>query len=51
MTIEEPMYRWRNWEITDSSVPFAKVDAGTARWLLGRPEESGTVVYTVKYTW
>jgi len=52
VTIEEPMYRWRTWEITDSSVPFTKVDARNVRWQLDvEPEGSGTVVYTVKYTW
>ena len=50
--IQEPMYRWRTWEITKSSTPFTKLDSRLVRWTVDvEPESSATVTYTVKYTW
>ncbi|MEO0586255.1 MAG: DUF4139 domain-containing protein [Planctomycetota bacterium] len=52
VTIREPMYRWRNWEITESSLEFDKVDSKTIHFdATVAPEGQTEVTYTVRYTW
>jgi hypothetical protein len=52
VVVREPLYRWRNWEITKSSVPFKKIDSRTIEWTLEVPsEEAKSITYTVHYTW
>lgn len=49
--LERP-YRWSNWEITEKSDDFAKLDAATIAFELDIPAEGKHVVrYTVSYTW
>ncbi|MFP3936743.1 MAG: DUF4139 domain-containing protein [Phycisphaerae bacterium] len=50
--VREPMYRWRNWRITESSHEWEKRDAFNVEWSV--PVEAGeeaVVTYTVEYTW
>jgi hypothetical protein len=52
VNIVEPMYRWNEWKITESSVKFNKKDSRTSEVLVSVPANSEkTVTYTVKYTW
>lgn len=48
----EPMYRWRNWRITESSHEWTKHDAFNVEWSVPVEADGETVVtYTVEYTW
>ncbi|MGC9453443.1 MAG: DUF4139 domain-containing protein [Phycisphaerae bacterium] len=50
--IREPMYRWRNWRITESSHEWTKRDAFNVEWSVPVEADGETVVtYTVEYTW
>lgn len=50
--VRETLTRGRNWEITQNSHPFTKVDAFTIEYALDLPPNGErTVTYTVKYTW
>jgi len=50
--VRETLYRWRNWEITEHSEPFEKLDANTIEFKVEIPAEgSRTIDYTVRYTW
>ena len=50
--IVEPLYRWSNWEITEHSDTYRKIDSQTIEFLVQvHPDEEKTVTYTVKYTW
>lgn len=52
VNIVEPMYRWNEWKITESSAKFSKKDSRTAECLINVPANSEkTITYTVKYTW
>ncbi len=52
VNVVEPMYRWNEWTITESSLKFNKTDSRTAEFLLSIPANSEkTITYTVKYTW
>ncbi len=50
--VVEHLYRWNNWEITQSSMNYEKVDSRTIEFPVkvaaGKTE---TVTYTVEYTW
>ena len=49
--VPERLYRWSDWEISESSAPFEKLDASTIEFRVSVPpggEESLT--YTVQYT-
>jgi len=48
----ERLYRWYNWEITEKSMPFEKVDAQTIEFRVNvPPDEEATITYTVHYSW
>lgn len=50
--IVEPLYRGTNWSIRDASQEFVKTDAQTVEFpLTVGPDGTGTVRYTVEYTW
>lgn len=52
VVVREPLYRWSNWTITKSSVPFKKIDSRTIEWTLDVPSEGAkSITYTVHYTW
>lgn len=50
--IKETLYRWSEWEITEKSDPFEKIDARTIHFEVMVPANSEkTVTYSVKYVW
>lgn len=50
--IKENLFRWMNWEITESSDKFEKIDSRTIHFNVKVPANgSKTVTYTVRYTW
>jgi hypothetical protein len=50
--VKEPLSRWDNWEITQSSQPFEKYDSSTIHFHVKVDKDGEQVVtYTVRYTW
>ena len=50
--VVEHMYRWTNWEITESSNVHMKTDSQTIEFRIQvRPDEETTITYSVHYTW
>ena len=50
--VVEHLYRWTNWEIRDPTPFFNKIDAQTIEFRLPlRPDQEGSVTYTVHYSW
>lgn len=50
--IKETLYRWSEWEITEKSDPFEKIDARTIHFEVMVPANGEkTVTYSVKYVW
>jgi len=50
--VKENLYRWVNWEITEKSQPFEKIDARTIHFPVTiEPSGEAVVRYTVRYTW
>ena len=50
--VREHLYRWSNWAIPASSVPFEKLDAGSVQFAVdAAPNAVQTLTYTVQYTW
>jgi len=50
--VKENLYRWTNWKIVSSSVPYEKQDSRTIHFpVTVAPDEEQVVRYTVKYTW
>ena len=50
--VVESMFRWRNWEITSSSLKGTKINSRTMQWSLDVPPEGErTLEYTVRYSW
>lgn len=55
--VRENLFRWTNWELTQSSMPSEKVDARTVHFTVEVPAAQGdqsgktVVTYTAKYTW
>jgi hypothetical protein len=50
--IVEHLYRWNNWEITENSQPFKKIDAQTIEFNVQIPPDGErTVDYEVHYSW
>lgn len=50
--VKETLYRWNNWEITESSHKYDKYDANTIHFPV-KVEKDGEqiITYTVRYTW
>jgi hypothetical protein len=50
--VKENLYRWTNWEITQKSHDFEKIDSRTIHFPV-EIEKDGevTITYTVHYTW
>lgn len=52
ITVIEPLYRWSNWQITQHSEQYEKIDASTIQFVTEVPAESEkTIEYTVLYQW
>jgi hypothetical protein len=50
--IRETMYRWKQWEVVQCSLPFEKQDSDTIHVPITlKPDEEATVTYKVHYTW
>ena len=50
--VKENLFRWTNWELTQKSDPFTKIDARTIHFEVEVPANGEKVVtYTVHYTW
>ena len=50
--VKENLYRWTNWKITQTSVPFEKQDAQNIHFPVNAAADSEAVVrYTVRYSW
>ena len=49
--VPERLYRWSDWEISESSAPFEKLDASTIEFRVSVPPGGEEVlIYTVQYT-
>ena len=50
--VVEHLYRWVNWEITDKSNPFLKLNAQEIEFRIQlQPDEEKKITYTVHYSW
>jgi len=50
--VKETLYRWNNWEITESNQKWTKYDSSTIHFPVKVDKDGEQVVtYTVKYTW
>jgi len=50
--VKENLYRWTNWQITDASHKYDKVDSRTIHFPVEVPKDGEvTIRYTVHYTW
>jgi hypothetical protein len=50
--VKETLYRWNNWEITESNQKWTKYDANTIHFPVKVDKDGEQVVtYTVRYTW
>ncbi|MGA2221391.1 MAG: DUF4139 domain-containing protein [Verrucomicrobiia bacterium] len=50
--VKEPLYRWNNWEITQTSHKWTKYDASTIHFPVQVDKDGEQVItYTVRYTW
>jgi len=50
--VKETLYRWNNWEITDSNQKWTKYDSNTIHFPVKVDKDGEQVItYTVKYTW
>jgi len=50
--VVEHLYRWNNWEITQKSDDFKKIDSQTIEFRVPvKPDEERTVTYKVHYSW
>ena len=50
--VVEHLYRWNNWDITQKSDDFKKIDSQTIEFRVPvKPDEERTVTYTVHYSW
>ncbi|MGO9529416.1 MAG: DUF4139 domain-containing protein, partial [Verrucomicrobiia bacterium] len=50
--VKETLYRWNNWEITESNQKWTKYDSNTIHFPVKVDKDGEQVVtYTVKYTW
>jgi len=50
--VVEHLYRWSNWQVTESSDDYKKTDDRTIEYRVQVPPDSGrTLTYTVHYSW
>jgi len=50
--VKETLYRWNNWEITESNQKWTKYDSNTIHFPLKVDKDGEQVItYTVRYTW
>ena len=50
--VKETLYRWNNWEITDSNQKWTKYDSNTIHFPVTVDKDGEQVItYTVRYTW
>ncbi|MEM9171770.1 MAG: DUF4139 domain-containing protein [Pseudomonadota bacterium] len=52
VTIAESLYRYANWEIVDTNVPFTKIDSRTLHFDVDVPADGKRILtFKVRYTW
>lgn len=50
--VVEHLFRWSNWQITQSNQDYTKLDSQTVEYRVKvAPDGEGTVNYTVRYSW
>ncbi|PTX96845.1 hypothetical protein DB345_06590 [Spartobacteria bacterium LR76] len=50
--VVEHLLRWRNWEITDKSTTYKKLNSDEIEFLVElKPDEERKITYTVHYSW
>ena len=50
--VVEPLFRWSNWQITQTNQDYTKLDSQTIEYSVKiGPDAEGTVNYTVRYSW
>ena len=50
--VVEPLYRWSNWKITETSDDYVKQNSSTIEYNVKlKPEEEKVIAYTVHYWW
>lgn len=50
--VQERLFRWSNWEILKSSIPYTRMNAFTIEFVVEVPPGGESVVsYTVRYSW
>jgi hypothetical protein len=50
--VVEPLYRWSNWEIKETSDKYVKQNSSTIEYEINlKPEEEKIITYTVHYWW
>jgi hypothetical protein len=50
--VVEHLLRWNNWDITDKSMPFKKLNSDEIEFLVElKPDEERKITYTVHYSW
>jgi len=50
--VKENLYRWVNWDITESSHRYDKIDSRTVHFPVEVPKDGeATITYTVRYSW
>jgi hypothetical protein len=50
--VPENLFRWSNWEILESSMPYTQLNANTIEFRAEVPPGGETIItYTVRYTW
>jgi hypothetical protein len=50
--VPEHLFRWSNWEILASSLPYTQIDSNTIEFRADVPPDGETVItYTVRYSW
>ena len=50
--VQERLFRWTEWDVTQTTDGFTKADARTIRWdVTLEPDEEKVIRYTVRYNW
>jgi len=50
--VVEHLLRWNNWELTEKSMPFKKLNSDEIEFLVElKPDEERKITYTVHYSW
>ncbi|MFT5424755.1 MAG: hypothetical protein ACI89L_002555 [Phycisphaerales bacterium] len=50
--VQERLFRWNEWDVTQTTDGFTKADARTIRWNVTlAPDEEKIITFTVRYNW